>query len=177
MLRNILIGCAFLLALFLLYASTRPDTFTVARSTTIDATAAEVFVHVNDFRHWAQWSPWDQRDPAMAREFSGNDSGIGAVYAWKGNRDVGRGRMEITGVVIPYSVRIQLDIYEPMVAHNTSEFLLEPDGNGTKVTWQMTGKHNKLAKLLSVFVSMDSMVGPDFEQGLANLKALSEKKP
>lgn len=176
MLRNVFIGAAFLLAVFLLYASTRPTTFEVTRSITIDATAAEVFVKINDFRNWAQWSPWEKLDPAMTREYSGPESGIGATYAWKGNDKVGRGRMEIIGVAIPYSVSIQLDFYEPMAAHNQTEFVLEPADGGTKVTWTMSGKHNKLSKLMSVFFDMDSMVGPDFEKGLVNLKAVAETK-
>lgn len=177
MLRNIFIGAAFLLAVFLFYASTRPSTFEVSRSVNVDATAAEVFVHLNDFRHWAQWSPWEKLDPNMKREFDGAESGIGAVYTWKGNDKVGRGRMEIVAVSIPYNVRIQLDFYEPMVAHNIAGFTLDEAGEGTTVTWKMSGKHSKLSKLMSVFVSMDSMVGPDFETGLSNLKALAEKNP
>lgn len=177
MFRNILIGAAFVLAVFLLYASTRPETFAVSRSTTIDATAADVFVHINDFRHWAQWAPRERKHPGLEREFNGNGSGIGAVYTWKGNREAGRGRMEIVGVTIPYNVRIQLDTYEPAVAHHVSEFVLEPEGAGTKVTWTLSGKHSKLAKLRSVFVNMESVAGPELEAGLANLKTLSETNP
>jgi hypothetical protein len=174
MLRKIIIAVGALLAAVLLYASTRPDTFEVKRTILVNATAAEVFLHINDFRKWTDWSPWEKIDPAMMRDYSGAESGIGAAYAWEGNDKVGKGRMEITTVAIPYKVGIQLDFVEPFPASNQTEFLIDPVDEGTQVTWVMSGKYNKLAKLMSVFFDMDSMVGADFEKGLANLKAVSE---
>ena len=93
MLKNVVIAVAVVIVSLLLYASTKPDTFEVKRSIVVNATASEVFLYVNDFHNWASWSPWEKLDPAMKRTFSGAATGVGAVYAWEGNDDVGQGRM------------------------------------------------------------------------------------
>ena len=107
----------------------------------------------------------------MKRTFSGPDSGTGAAYAWEGNKDVGSGRMEITEATAPGKVVIRLEFLKPFQATNTAEFTLEAQRSTTMVNWAMYGKANFLSKLMCVFMSMDRMVGPDFEAGLANLKA------
>jgi hypothetical protein len=111
----------------------------------------------------------------MKRQFSGAASGQGAVYAWEGNKDVGSGRMEIRSARPVSSVDIQLDFLAPFEAHNTASFTLVPEAGATAVTWTMTGPMPLLSKVMGLFVSMDQMVGPDFEAGLANLKAAAEK--
>lgn len=160
----------------LIYAATLPDTFRIERSATIEASPATVHTYINDFHRWTAWSPWEKKDPAMQRTHSGAPAGKGAVYAWDGNSDVGQGRMEIVESNEPSSVRIQLDFLKPFEAHNTAEFTLAPAGNGTQVTWAMHGPAPYLSKLMQVFVSMDRMVGPDFEAGLANLKRVAEQR-
>jgi hypothetical protein len=114
-------------------------------------------------------------DPGMARTFSGPESGVGAMYGWSGNKQVGTGKMEILGSVPPQTIVIALDFLAPFEAHNTAEFTLTPAGDSTEVTWTMRGPNTFLGKVMSVFVSMDKLVGPDFEQGLANLKAVAEQ--
>ncbi|MCM5679746.1 SRPBCC family protein [Schlegelella sp. S2-27] len=160
----------------LIYAATLPDTFRIERSTTIDAPPATVHPYINDFHRWTAWSPWEKKDPAMQRTHSGAPAGKGAVYAWDGNSDVGQGRMEIVESNEPSRVQIQLDFLKPFEAHNTAEFTLAPAGSGTLVTWSMHGPAPYLSKLMQVFVSMDRMVGPDFEAGLANLKRVAEQR-
>jgi uncharacterized protein YndB with AHSA1/START domain len=177
MLKKILIIVLVLVAGVCGYALTRPDTFRVERKAIIQAPPDRVFALVNDFRQWPQWSPWEKLDPAMKRTLSGAAAGPGAVYAWQGNSDVGQGRMEIKESVPGQKVQIQLDFLEPMEAHNQTDFVLAPQGNATEVIWAMQGEANFMTKLMGVFVSMDSMVGKDFEQGLANLKAVAEKAP
>jgi uncharacterized protein YndB with AHSA1/START domain len=164
-----------LLAALLLYAATRPDQFEVQRSTVIQAPPDKVFALINDFHQWQQWSPWEKVDPAMKRTHSGAPAGKGAVYAWEGNKQVGTGRMEILESAPPSKVAIQLDFTSPMTARNTADFVLQPEGQGTRVTWTMRGPTAFGMKVLHVFVSMDKMVGGDFEAGLANLKAAAEK--
>ena len=39
----------------------------------------------------------------------------------------------------------------------------------------MSGKNTYLGKIIHTFINIDKMVGADFEAGLANLKALTEK--
>ncbi len=110
----------------------------------------------------------------METTLSGAASGLGAVYEWSGNRDVGSGRMEIIDMTPPSTVRIRLDFFAPFATTNRVEFSFDPIDEYTDVTWRMDGPMPYLSKLISVFVSMDALIGPDFEAGLANLKALAE---
>jgi uncharacterized protein YndB with AHSA1/START domain len=155
-------------------AAFQPDDFRVERSATIQAPAAKIYPYLADFHQWPTWSPWEKLDPNMKRTFGGPESGVGATYAWEGNSDVGSGKMEIKEATEPSKVGIQLDFLEPMEATSTTELTLTPQGEGTQVQWAMSGKNNFVAKVMCVFVSMDKMVGKDFEKGLANLKAAAE---
>jgi uncharacterized protein YndB with AHSA1/START domain len=160
-------------------AATKPDTFRVQRSASIKAPAEKIFPLINDYKQWAKWSPYETKDPAMKRTFSGAPAGKGAIYAWEGDKNVGSGRMEIVDVSPPSKVTIKLDFIKPFEAHNTAEFTLEPQGDATNVstnvTWAMHGPTPFFGKILHLFLDMDRMVGTDFAAGLANMKALAEK--
>lgn len=175
MFKTIAIIIAVLVAGILLFAATKPDIFRVQRSTTIKAPPEKIFAHINDFRNWGAWSPYEKKDPAMKRTFGGATSGKGATYAWDGNKEIGQGSMEITESTAPSKVALKLDFVKPFEAHNVVDFTLEPKGESTIVTWDMRGPAPYVAKIMHVFFDMDSMVGKDFEAGLANLKALAEK--
>ena len=176
MLKKIFIVVAVLIAGVLAYAATRPDTFRVERSAAIKAPPEKVFALLEDFRRWDAWSPWENKDPAMRRTFGGDaTSGKGAAYAWEGNSDVGQGQMEIAESVPPSKLRIKLDFVKPFEAHNMVDFTLEPKGETTHVTWALYGPSPYISKLIGIFCSMDSMIGKDFESGLAGLKAVAEK--
>jgi len=173
--RNIAIAVVVVIAAILIYAANQPDNFRVQRATTIKAPPEKIFPLIADLHSWGSWSPWEKMDPAMKRTYSGPASGKGAAYAWEGNSKVGEGRMEITEASPPSKVSIKLDFLKPLEGHNTAEFTLEPKGESTNVTWAMYGPSAYIAKVMGVFVSMDSMIGKDFEAGLANLKAAAEK--
>src|SRR3954453_9136898 len=153
----------------------RPDDFTVERSAAIRATPERIYPLLADFRQWPAWSPWEKLDPDMKRTLSGAPSGAGAVYAWDGSSKVGAGRMEIREVAPASKVVIQLDFVRPFEGHNVTDFTLVPGGGSTEVTWRMHGPATFVTKLMGLFVDMDKMIGKDFEQGLANLKAAAEK--
>jgi uncharacterized protein YndB with AHSA1/START domain len=174
MFKKIAIVVVVLIAAVLAFAATKPDTFRVQRSAAIKAPPEKIFPLLNDFQRWETWSPWEKKDPAMKRTFSVVTSGKGAVYSWEGNKEVGQGRMEIADSVPPSRLAIKLDFLKPFEAHNTVEFTLAPQGDATSVTWAMQGPPY-LLKIMHVFLDMDSMVGKDFETGLANLKAVAEK--
>lgn len=176
MLKIIGLVVALLIAGVLILAATQPDTFRVVRNASIKAPPEKVFPFINDFNRWDAWSPWETKDPAMKRSFGPVRSGKGAVYAWEGNKDVGQGRMEIADATAPSKVAIKLDFVKPFEAHNLVEFTLKPETGGTThVTWAMQGHTPYFAKIIHVFIDMDRMVGKDFEDGLANLKAVAEK--
>jgi uncharacterized protein YndB with AHSA1/START domain len=142
----------------------------VRREETIPASRAAVYALLVDFHRWQQWSPWEDIDPAMSRIYSGPDAGIGAVYEWVGNRKTGAGRMEITDAVESSKVQIALQFLKPFKSSSTTTFeLVERDGD-TEVTWRMVGPKTFMTRFMGVFMSMDTMVGKDFEKGLTRLK-------
>jgi uncharacterized protein YndB with AHSA1/START domain len=174
MIKKILLGVVVLLLVLVAVIYTRPAEFEITRSKTLTAPPDVVYAELVDFHRWPRWSPWEKRDPAMTREYSGRPAGRGAVYSWKGNSDVGEGRMTITDTRPAEQIVIQLDFLEPMTASNITEFKLAPSGQGgTNVTWTMTGNHNFLGKGMSLFMNMDRMVGNDFEAGLAKLDSVT----
>ena len=170
-----LVLIAVAIIVLLIIAATKPDTFRIQRATTIKAPPATIFALINDFHRWSAWSPWEKKDPDMKRTFSGAETGQGAIYAWDGNKNVGAGQMEITESSTPSKVVIKLDFLKPFEGHNLAEFTMEPRGDATAVTWLMHGPRSYVHKLMSTLINMDKMIGKDFEAGLANLKAVSEK--
>jgi len=166
---------AIAVVVLLVYAATKPDSFRVQRSATIQAPPEKIYPHINDFHRWAAWSPWEKLDPDLKRTHSGAASGKGTVYEWEGNKKVGKGRMEITDESPPSRIIIKLDFFRPFEAHNTAEFTLAANGSATTVTWAMLGTMPYMMKVMSVFMNMDRMIGENFETGLANLKAIAER--
>lgn len=175
MFKIIAIAALVVIIAILVFATTKPDTFRVERTTTIKAPPEKIYPLINDFHSWTTWSPYEKKDPDVKRTHSGAASGQGAVYEWDGDKNVGKGRMEITESSPASRIVIKLDFLAPFEAHNTAEFTLQPQGDATQVTWSMYGPANYMSKLMSVFFNMDKMVGDDFAIGLANLKAAAEQ--
>lgn len=174
MAKKILAVVGLLLIGFLGFVATRPSTFEVKRSLLINAPAVVVFDQVDDFKSWNAWSPWEQLDPSMKKTFNEVPSGVGASYHWVGNKDVGEGSMKITEAEAGKHLGIDLDFIAPFAAKNRTNFNFDETGEGTTVTWAMSGSNSFGGKLMSVFMDMDKMVGADFEKGLQNLKTVSE---
>jgi hypothetical protein len=174
MLKVIAIVVVVLIAAVLGYAATQPDTFRVERSAVVQAPPEKILPHLEDFHRWSDWSPWEKIDPNMQRTHSGAPKGKGAVYAWQGNSKAGAGRMEILESSAS-QVAVKLDFSKPFEAHNLVDFTLQPQGAATNVTWSMNGPQPYMMKVMCLFVSMDKMVGKDFEAGLANLKRVAEQ--
>jgi hypothetical protein len=158
----------------LLFAASRPNGFRVERTARIKAPAEKIFPLIDDFHAWVSWSPYEKIDPALQRSYSGAEHGKGAVYEWLGNNKVGKGRMEIAQSSPPAKIVIALHFMKPFEARNTAEFTMVPEGDATSVTWAMHGSSPFMAKVMCIFMSMDNMVGKQFEEGLANLKAVAE---
>jgi len=175
MIKIIVVALIVVIAAILVLAATRPDSFRVERSAQISAPPDKILFLVNDFHQWGAWSPYEKRDPAMKRTFGATTAGKGAVYEWDGNKSVGKGRMEITDTAPPSTIVIKLDFIAPFEGHNVAEFTLNGKGDATHVTWAMYGPASFVSKLIGVFFSMDSMIGKDFEAGLAALKTIAEK--
>jgi uncharacterized protein YndB with AHSA1/START domain len=174
MLKLIVIALVVLLALILIYAATRPDTFHVERSISIKAPPEKIFALINDFRQWDAWTPYN-KDPAMKKTYSANTSGKGAHYAWEGNKEVGQGEITITDTTPPREIEMELHMIKPFEGRNHVVFSIDAAGDSTKVIWALEDRHTYFVKLLSVFLNLDKMIGSDFETGLAKLKAVAER--
>lgn len=173
-LRFIAIAALFVAALILAlsaYAFTQPDQIRIERNLAVDAPPEAIYSLITDLREWRRWSPFEQLDPDMARDYGGAEKGVGATYAWQGDRNAGSGRMEIVDEDAPNRITIALHFMSPMEARNTATFLLTPEGDATHVSWAMEGEANILSKLLQLFVDIDEMVSSDFQAGLEKLKS------
>ena len=175
MLKKILIAVALLVVVFVIVVALQPSDFKVTRSATMAAAPGEVFAQVNDFHNWPAWSPWAKMDPDAENSFEGASQGEGAVFRWKGNSEVGAGSMKITESRPNDLVRLRLNFTEPMEGICDTEFRFVPEGDGTKMTWTMTGENNFIGRAICMFMSMDKMVGGQFEEGMANIKAIVER--
>jgi uncharacterized protein YndB with AHSA1/START domain len=175
MLKTIAIVVAVLITGVLVYAAAKPDTFRVVRTTAIKAPPEKIFPLINDLHAWGAWSPYEKKDPAMKRSYSGAQAGKGTIYEWDGNSNVGSGRMEIVDSSPPSRVAIKLDFAKPIEGHNIAEFTLTPKDGATNVSWAMAGPAPFISKVIQVFIDFDKMIGDDFEAGLANLKSAAER--
>jgi uncharacterized protein YndB with AHSA1/START domain len=177
--KKVLLGIAAVLGLALVVilglAATKPATFRVEREANIAAPPETVFAELNDFHRWADWSPWEKLDPQMRKQYSGSPTGQGAVYEWDGNSQAGQGRMTITESKPSERVVIHLEFIKPFSGDNQTTFSVAAANGGSHVHWLMTGPNSFTSKVMSVFANLDALIGPDFERGLANLKAVCEK--
>jgi uncharacterized protein YndB with AHSA1/START domain len=162
-------------AAILVAAAMKPNTFMIERSIVIQAPPGKIFPLIDDFRNWSQWAPQDREDPSIMRTYSGAPSGMGAVSNWTSSGSAGSGQMSITESVPPSKVVISVDFAKPFAAHNVNTFTLDPEGASTKVTWKMQGTNLYFMKVMSMFSSLDRMLGGHFERGLKDLKDTAEK--
>ena len=163
-----------IVAALLIYGALQPADFSVSRAADFNAAPSKVFENINDFHKWSAWSPWEKMDPHLQRSFSGATSGVGAKYAWVGNKKVGEGSMEITHSEASQRMQLDLHFLKPFKADNVTEFTLVPKGNQTNLHWEMRGKKPFVMRVMGVFFNMDKIVGADFEKGLAGLKTIVE---
>ena len=150
-----------------------PSSFLVSRTTVINAPPKKIYDLVVEPRQWSRWSVWNQRDPAMKITYKGPPFGMGAKWEWE-SKSEGSGSMEFTHVEPDRAVEYSL-WFPAYNMKSTGALRLEASGEATRITWTNAGDvgGNPLKHYLALM--MDGMVGPDFEAGLANLKALAEK--
>lgn len=165
-----------LVAVVLLLAANKPDIFALQRSASIHAPPENIFPLINDLRAHESWSPFDKPDPKTKKTHSGAAAGEGAVYEWEGKGEAGAGRIAIAESSPSSRIVMQLDMLKPIKASNTVVFTLQPKGPNTEVTWAMQGRTPFAAKIFHVFCNMDRMLGKTFEDGLANLGTLAERR-
>ena len=176
MLKTIFLGLLTAIAAFAIYIAAQPSEFSVKREAVISAPPDAVFAQVNDFHKWEAWSPWAKRDPNAKATFEGEASGKGAGFGWSGNSEIGEGKMLITESTPNERIRMRLDFTKPWPATNDTLFTFKPEGQGTRMTWEMSGHNNFIGRVFCFFMDMDKMVGADFEQGMANIGGVLKPK-
>ena len=176
MIKTVSIILLVLLGALLLMASRQPDAFAIERSVVVSAPAEVIYPKIADLHQWSAWSPYDKLDPQMKKVFNGTPGAAGATMYWSGNAKAGEGTMTVRELMPPSKITIQLDLLKPIEGHNVIEFNLEPTDGGTRVMWSMRGANSYLSKVAGLFMNLDTMIGKDFEDGLASLKLDVEKK-
>ncbi len=164
-----------LIVALVLFVQAQPTEFLITRTRTLAAPPEVVFAHVVDLHEWTKWSPWEDIDPDMLREYSGAPAGPGASYRWSGDEDVGEGRMTITEAEAPKRVTLRLEFVRPFPTTNTVDFYIDDSGLATDVTWAMSGRNDFMAKLFGLFLDLDRQVGADFEKGLRQLDVVTSE--
>jgi len=152
----------------------QPTSYEVVRTERVEAPPEAIWPHIADYRVFVQWSPWTDRDPDQESTFSEPSEGVGARYAWAGNADVGRGEMQTLTADPPRLMTQRLSFIEPFESTAEVAFELVPHGQATDVTWRMRGEHDLMGRAMSLVMSFDALIGPDFEEGLRRLRARVE---
>lgn len=165
----------FAIGVLLIRAMRQPGTFVISRDVFIAAPPAAVFPYLQSMQGQLVWTPFN-KDPEMTHKLGGAETGIGARYEWSGNRKVGAGSIEITGLRVNEEVTMRLTMRRPMQAVNTVVYTLEPllGGRQTRMIWSMTGHVPFIGKVVNSLFDCSKMVAKDFDTGLANLKAKVE---
>lgn len=175
MFKKILIAVVLISGVFAVLVSMRPDEFQVSRTIRIAAAPERIFPYVNNVQSWDKWSPWAKIDPQAKFSYEGPAEGVGAISRWDGNNEVGTGSMTVIESRPNEYIKFDLEFLKPFAGHNTADFVFKSEADKTTVTWSMSGKNNFITKAVGLFLNCDKMVGDQFEKGLENLKALSEK--
>lgn len=168
----IIVGLIIVIALMHMVA---PKNYDVNRNITINKPLPEVFQYLKSLKNQDNWSPWAEKDPNMNKTFTGVDGEVGCISAWVGNKDVGEGEQELTGIDENKEIKSQLRFLKPFKSTSDAYLRVEKEGDGTKVIWGFSGENKFPMTIMMLFMNMDKMVGKDFEYGLNKLKGILEK--
>lgn len=163
-----------LILIVVILAIVAPQNYDVSRTITINKPLPEVFKYLKFLKNQDNWSPWGEKDPDIKKTFKGTDGEVGFISAWVGNKEVGKGEQEITGIVENEVINSQLRFLKPFKLTSDAYLKVEKDGNGTKVIWGFSGDNKFPVSIMMLFMNMDKSVGKDFEYGLNKLKGILE---
>ncbi len=176
MFKKILGGFLVLVGGFVGIAIQQPDELRVTRSATMHAPAVVIFAQVNNQKNWMNWSPWANQDPGAVFGYEGPEAGVGAVVHWAGDMRVGVGSSTIMESRPNEFIKFRVDFVKPMEGTDVAEFPFKTQETNTLVTWTMHGKNSLVGKMIGMVMNCPKILGQQFDQGLANLKAIVEKK-
>ena len=153
-----------------------PKGMKATREIVINKSNAEVFNYIKQLKNQDNYSKWGSMDPNMKKEYKGTDATVGFVSAWKGNKKVGAGEQEITGIEEGKKLSTELRFIKPFKSVAQSSMTTEAvNENSTKVSWGFEGSMNYPMNAMKLFMNMEKAIGNDFAIGLSNLKTVMEK--
>jgi len=163
-----------IILIIIVLANIAPKAYDVNRSIIIEKPLPDVFAYLKYINNQDNWSPWAEKDPNMKKSFTGIDGEVGFISAWVGNKDVGEGEQELTGIIENKVVESQLRFLKPFKSTSDAYLQVFMEKNGTKVVWGFSGKNKFPVSIMMLFMNMDKTIGKDFEYGLKKLKGILE---
>lgn len=178
MVKKISIGLGVIVVGVLIFAGLKPADYFIKREILINAKAEVIFPHLASMKQADEWMPWKEADPQVKNSYSGPESGIGSVSSWESPGQMGTGKAEVIEMVQDQKITTAISYTKPMEMQQVSEFILTPQGEATKIEWNVRGKNNFLFRIIGIVACMDvdKYVGGEFEKGLNKLKLIVEKK-
>ena len=170
--KKILLGLLALAVLLGLISFALPRTYRVERSIDINAPMIAIYPRIYNPKDWALWSVWNRRDPGMAMTYSGEPAGRGAKWAWQSTSE-GSGKMEFTAAEFDKLIAYKIT-FTDFDGELAGRFEFSQAGKAVRVRWIGEGDVGGNPIMRYFAIAMDRMIGPDFEGGLNNLKALAE---
>ncbi|WP_103068013.1 SRPBCC family protein [Aquimarina sediminis] len=143
----------------------------------IDTPISTVWEHVNSLSDLDKWSPWNDYDPNMKKEFTGTDGAIGATASWESDvKEVGKGSQTIAKIEKPTLFETDLKFYEPYESEAKGYIKLVKENETTMLTWGFKSEVPYPFNLMNLFTDMEEIMDKDWNNGLSKLKNLCEKQ-
>lgn len=166
-----------IVALVLIVALFINGKYAVEREVKINKSKQEVYDYVKYLKNQDNFSVWAKADLAMKKEFTGEDATVGCMASWDSeNPDVGKGEQKIIKIAEGERIDYELHFIEPFestdYAYLTTTAVTD---SVTSVKWGFNGEMKYPMNLMMLFMDMESMLAPDLQNGLNNLKAILEQ--
>jgi hypothetical protein len=176
--KKIFIGIGLLLTVAVVFSALKPEDYIIQRSIVIHAKPEIIYPYLANTKNADLWMPWGEMDSQIKTTYSGPDQGVGSISSWDSPGQMGTGQAEVIAAVENESVQTKITYSKPMQMTQESEFVLNPDGENTKMSWIVSGKSAFIMRFMCTVMlrDMDTFVGGMFERGLSKLKILVEEK-
>ena len=178
-LKGLLVVVIILVIAVVIMGMSADSEYRVERTVNIDACYGDVYAKISDFHSWNEWGPWAKNDPDCKYTYEGNVAEVGMKSMWFGDPELtGSGSMTCTEIS-DAGIIFDLDFLTPHESSSKGSMMMEKTDDGINVTWTSYGEFNGLMEkiFMGVFMDLDEMMGPMFEQGLGDMKIAAEAEP
>jgi uncharacterized protein YndB with AHSA1/START domain len=144
--------------------------YDLSREIAIKAPPEAVHAQVGDLREWPNWLPFTKHDKTVVTTIE-KPTGVDAHQHWTSKNGTG----ELTFTSSDDQKGIEFTMLFDGKWSSQGSITYAKSGEDTRVTWRMFGQNNDLmGKWMAL--AMGTMMGPMFEEGLADLKKKVEAK-